>query len=135
MSDVTEPRRYKLPSELNADDREAASRFGAEGRVERDEYRKWRRNVLREERNDLPLRVRLLEEQAEAIRARAADQETAALEELNGRGLGRPYPGQGRRQGHTGPRRRGGRARGRRRRTRTRGPRDHPVHRRNTEAA
>ena len=82
MSDVTEPRRYKLSSEFNADDRAAADRFGAEGKVEREEYRKWRPDMLASERDDLPLRVRLLEEEAKAVRSRSADRQAAALDQL-----------------------------------------------------
>jgi hypothetical protein len=81
MSDQA-PRRYKMRTEYSAEDRAAAARFGAKGRPERPEYVKWRTGLLRAEHDDLPLRERLLREQAEAIRSRAADQKTAALSQL-----------------------------------------------------
>jgi hypothetical protein len=83
MNDLQEPRRWKLPSELTDDEQAAGSRFGANGRrFERPEYREWREHVLRDERDNLQLRGRLLEEQAEVLRTRAADQKTDVLGKL-----------------------------------------------------
>jgi hypothetical protein len=84
MSDEPkEPRRYKLPSELTDDDRAAKARLGASGKVERDEYRKWRKRTLASERDDLDLRGRLLHEEAEHQRERAAACKSAAVEGLS----------------------------------------------------
>jgi hypothetical protein len=78
-----QPRRFKLPSEFTDDDRAATSRFGASGRrPERDDYVKWRERTLRDEHDDLALRLRLLSEQAEVLRAQAGDQQRDALEQL-----------------------------------------------------
>jgi hypothetical protein len=77
------PRRYKLPSEYTDADRAAKRRFGGgERRPERDEYVKWRERMLRDERDDLELRARLLGEAAEGLRTRAGDQQSDALELL-----------------------------------------------------
>jgi hypothetical protein len=81
--DNKQPRRYKLPSEYTDDDRADTSRFGSGGRrPERDEYVKWRERTLRDERDNLELRGRLLVEQAEVLRTRASDQQSDALEAL-----------------------------------------------------
>jgi hypothetical protein len=78
-----QPRRYKLPSEYTDDDRAAKRRFGASGRrPERGEYVRWRERTLRDEHDDLELRLRLLGEQAEVLRAQAGDQQRDALEQL-----------------------------------------------------
>lgn len=78
-----QPRRYKLPSEYNDDDRAFTSRFGGSGRrPERGEYVKWRERTLRDERDDLALLGRLLGEEAEVLRSRASDQQRDALEGL-----------------------------------------------------
>src|SRR4051794_33634977 len=77
-----EPRRWKLPSELDPDERKATRRLGSSGRVERDEYIQWRHRTLGQERDDVRLRVRLLEEQAGALRNRAAAGKMRAREKL-----------------------------------------------------
>jgi hypothetical protein len=78
-----EPRRLKLPSELSAKERAEAKSFGGSGRVERDEYRQWRRRTLKHERDDLDLRARLLREESEDRQRRAAAVRTAALEAMS----------------------------------------------------
>jgi hypothetical protein len=83
--EMKEPRRYKLPREFTDDDRAATSRFGSGSRgrrPERAEYVRWRERTLRDERDDLELRGRLLVEQAEVLRARAGDQQSDAMEAL-----------------------------------------------------
>lgn len=80
---MAEPRRFKLPSELDDIDRAERSRFGATGKVERPEYVKWRRQTLREERDDLTLRGRLLREEAESLETAAAARDMHALEALS----------------------------------------------------
>lgn len=78
---MSEPRRYKLPSELTDDERTSArNAFGGSGRVETDRYIEWRRETLKTEHDDLALRRRLLEEESERLRARAVERQTAALE-------------------------------------------------------
>ncbi len=75
MADETqEPRRYKLPSEYSDAERELKGRLGrGEDRLERNEYVRWRERMLRDERDDLGLRQRLLREQAAVLRLRAGD--------------------------------------------------------------
>ncbi|HEU0025304.1 MAG TPA: hypothetical protein VFQ12_11765 [Thermoleophilaceae bacterium] len=82
-TDKLEPRRYKMPSELTADEEASTRAFGSKGRIEREEYRRWRQDVLAGERDDLPLRMRLLEEEAEVLRTRAGGRRTAALEAMS----------------------------------------------------
>lgn len=80
---TTEPRRFKLASELDDDERAASRQFGASGKVERAEYIAWRRETLKTERDDLALRERLLREEAETLRTRAGRRTTAALEAMS----------------------------------------------------
>jgi hypothetical protein len=81
--EIHEPRRFKLPSEFTDEDHAATSRLGNAGRrPEHDEYVKWRERVLRDERDDLELRERLLGEQAGVLRTRASDQQTDAWSSL-----------------------------------------------------
>lgn len=81
MTPTTLPtRRYKLASELTDDERAQARAFGSDGRVERDEYVAARRRLLAEGVDDPRLELRLLEEEAEALRVDAAERESRALE-------------------------------------------------------
>jgi hypothetical protein len=84
MADETqEPGRYKLPSGYSDDDRASTSGLGGSSRrPERGEFVRWRERTLRDERDDLALRGRLLGEQAEVLRMRAGDWQTNALEAL-----------------------------------------------------
>jgi hypothetical protein len=68
---------------MTDNERARASRFGAdEVLAEREQYKRWRDRVLHDERDDLALRARLLTEQAEALRNRAADLKMDAQEKL-----------------------------------------------------
>ena len=80
MADEKEPRRWKLPSEYGDEDR--ANRAGRRSaiRPERQAYIEWREAKLRDERDDLELRQRLLREEAEVLRTQAADAQLDALE-------------------------------------------------------
>jgi hypothetical protein len=81
MADDNEPRRYKLSSEFDDDDRATKSRFGGDGyRPERPEYIEWRKRTLEKEHDDLVLRERLLREQAGMLRTQAAGAAMDALE-------------------------------------------------------
>jgi hypothetical protein len=84
MAEDKEPRRYKMPSELDTDDQAAASRFGGGQHCpERAEYVEWRRRTLENERDDLELRERLLREQVEVLRTQAAGTRMDALEAVS----------------------------------------------------
>lgn len=72
MAENREPRRWALPSEAE----------GQSGRVERDVYAAWRKATLTDETEDLPLRLRLLEEESQALRTRAGDRTMRGLESL-----------------------------------------------------
>jgi hypothetical protein len=75
---MTEPRRFKLPSEKNS----RVDDMSENVEVERDEYVAWRRKTLKNERDDLALRGRLLGEEATTLRDAATRQRTRHLESL-----------------------------------------------------
>ena len=80
---MTPPRRWKLESEYDDVDREEVRRPGHPGRVERAEYTRWRHETLKRERDDLGLRLQLLREEAEILRARAAGRDSQQLDAMS----------------------------------------------------
>ena len=76
------PRRWKLPSEIDDDERQAATLARESSQIERPEYLAWRKAVLENERDDLALRNRLLREEAECLRRRARVRRIGALDAL-----------------------------------------------------
>src|SRR5689334_18893406 len=79
MDNETEPRRFKLPSELSEEERADAERFGlGERHFETERYQRWRRAALKGEHEDLALRARLLREEAQHLRTQAGRRESHA---------------------------------------------------------
>ena len=75
-------RRFKLDSELDELERRRKRRLGSSGQVERPEYVKARRAIIRAGEEDPDVLVTLMREEAEALAEEAAYAETEALNAL-----------------------------------------------------